>query len=191
MKKPLLIAAAALALLATGFALGRPDLLAGMMNHGGHMPGADGHDEVNMPGLRGADATDQESEELAILFRNFETLSRSVERLPDGIRTLTSSSDPDVMAALVSHVSGMIARVEDGRDPQIIIQSPTLDIFFDRRDALDTEIELTNEGIVVIQTSEDPELVAALHTHADEVSDMAARGMMAVHERMSAAHHGN
>ena len=34
------------------------------------------------------------------------------------------------------------------------------------------------------QTSDDPELVAALHTHAAEVSDMAARGMQAVHEMM-------
>ena len=32
--------------------------------------------------------------------------------------------------------------------------------------------------------SPDPEVVAALHTHAAEVSDMADRGMQAVHERM-------
>lgn len=60
----------------------------------------------------------------------------------------------------------------------------TLDIFFERAEALETEIEVTDEGIVVVQTSDDPELVAALHTHAAEVSDMAERGMMAVHERM-------
>ena len=34
-----------------------------------------------------------------------------------------------------------------------------------------------------------PELVAALHTHAAEVSDMAKRGMMAVHERMMGQPH--
>ena len=43
---------------------------------------------------------------------------------------------------------------------------------------------MTDEGIVVVQTSDDPELVEALQVHAAEVSDMADRGMQAVHERM-------
>jgi len=142
------------------------------------------HDEVNMPGLRGLNATQEESAELRVMFDHFDTLRRSVETLPNGIRTVTTSSDLDVMEALVSHVTGMIARVQAGDDPQIMIQSPTLDIFFDRPDAMDTTIDITNEGIVVVQTSEDPEIVAALHTHAGEVSAMAERGMQAVHEMM-------
>lgn len=161
-----------------------------MMNHdgmpGGHRHGADGtgHDEVNMPGLRGLDATPQESAEMAVLFRNFRLIERRVEELPNGIRTVTFSDDPEVMGALVSHVTGMIARVEDGRDPQVFIQSPTLDIFFERRESIETAIEMTGEGIVVVQTSDDPDVVAALHKHAGEVTDMAERGMQAVHERM-------
>ncbi|MCA0044729.1 hypothetical protein [Celeribacter litoreus] len=158
----------------------------------GHMHGADGtgHDEVNMPGLRGYDATVEESLEMEVMFKNFTTLSREVENLPNGIRTVTRSSDPAVMDALVSHVVGMTNRVEEGRDPQVFIQSPTLDIFFARTGAIDTEIEVTDDGIVVVQTSDDPEIVAALHVHAAEVSDMAERGMMAVHERMMGQHHG-
>ncbi|MAM63021.1 MAG: hypothetical protein CMH11_16170 [Maritimibacter sp.] len=156
-----------------------------------HMHGADGtgHDEVTMPGLRGENATPEESAELAMMFRGFQTLSRTVENLPNGIRTVTSSSDPEVMAALVSHVVGMIGRVEAGDDPRIFIQSPTLDIFFDRAEGLVNEIEVTEAGIVVVQTSDDPDLVAALHTHAAEVSDMAERGMQAVHERMMGQNH--
>ena len=78
----------------------------------------------------------------------------------------------------------MIGRVEQGRDPQIFIQSPTLDIFFARPEAIVTEIDVTDEGIVVTQTSDDPDMVTALHTHAAEVSAMAERGMDAVHEMM-------
>jgi len=37
---------------------------------------------------------------------------------------------------------------------------------------------------VVVQTSDDPEVVVALQTHAAEVSDMVDRGMQAVHEAM-------
>lgn len=155
--------------------------------HGGmHGHGADGtgHDEVNMPGLRGLDATPEESQDLAVMFRNFPLIVREVTNLPDGIRTVTYSESPELMDVIISHVTDMITRVQEGRDPQVFIQSPTLDIFFERRDLLETEIEVTDEGIVVVQTSTDPELVEALHTHAAEVSDMAARGMQAVHEMM-------
>ncbi|MHA1189323.1 MAG: hypothetical protein ACTSSQ_02510 [Alphaproteobacteria bacterium] len=160
--------------------------MAQMMGNGAHMHGADGtgHDEVTMPGLRGVNATPEESAELAIMFRNFDTITRQVTNMPNGIRSVTNSSDEEVMANLVSHVSGMIARVENLDDPQIMIQSPTLDIFFARGDGIQSEIEVTDEGIVVVQTSDDPEIVAALHTHAAEVSEMADRGMQAVHEMM-------
>jgi hypothetical protein len=156
------------------------------MHEGHHGHGADGmgHDEVNMPGLRGENATSEESAEIAVLFRNFQTFTREVTNQPNGIRTVTRTSDPEVMAALVSHVTGMIARVENLDDPKIFIQSPTLDIFFQRGEGITSDIEVTDEGIVVVQTSTDPEVVAALQLHAAEVSDMAARGMQAVHERM-------
>jgi len=153
---------------------------------GGHMHGADGtgHDLVTMPGLRGLDASAEESAELQVMFVNFPGLSREVERLDNGIRTYTWSDDPALTAVLVSHVAGMTTRVEEGRDPQVFIQSPTLDILFQRRDTITTEIETSDAGIWVTQTSTDPEVVAALQTHADEVSDMAARGMEAVHQMM-------
>lgn len=159
--------------------------------HEMHMRGGGmGHDEANMPGLRGANATEAETEELAVMFRGFASMTREVTNLPNGIRTLTSSSDPAVMERLVSHVVGMIGRVDAGDDPEIVIQSPTLDIFFVRGDAITSEIDVTDEGILVTQTSDDDELVEALQLHAGEVSAMAERGMDAVHEMM-ATHAGN
>ncbi len=187
------VAAGMAAVLAAGFALTGQGAVAQMMgrHHGpgeGRGMGAGmmrhGHDEVTMPGLRGLDASPGESAELATMFRNYTQIERRVEELPDGIRTVTYSADEEVMATLVNHVTGMIGRVQEGRDPQIFIQSPTLDIFFARGDAIDTEIEVTDEGIVVVQTSKDPALVEALHVHAGEVSAMAERGMAAVHEMM-------
>ena len=166
------------------FAVAAPGLALGQGMGHGHGADGTGHNMAVMPGLRGVDATPEESAELAIMFRNFPLIGRDVTNLANGIRTVTFSDNDDVMAVLVSHVTGMIGRVEDGRDPQVFIQSPTLDILFERRDRIETEIEVTNEGIVVIQTSDDPEVVAALQTHAGEVSDMADRGMMAVHEMM-------
>jgi len=156
------------------------------MSGGKHMHGADGtgHDEVNMPGLRGLDATPEESAELAVMFQNFPQIERSVTNLPDGIKTVTFAADPELMGVIASHVTGMINRVDEKRDPQIMIQSPTLDIFFERETTIETEIDITDQGIIVTQTSTDPEVVAALQTHAAEVTDMADRGMQAVHEMM-------
>jgi len=172
---------------ALGLLLDGPGMTSALaQNHAPHQHGhgAGAHDEVNMPGLRGLDATPEESAELAVMFRNFPAIYREVTNLPDGIRTITWSEDEKVMAVVVSHVVGMIGRVEEGRDPQVFIQSPTLDILFERREKIATTIETTDEGIVVVQTSDDPEVVVALQTHAAEVSDMVDRGMQAVHEAM-------
>lgn len=166
--------------------LATPHAALAQMHGHGHGHGADGtgHDEATMPGLRGDNASPQESAELAILFRNFQTLSREVSDLPNGIRTLTRSSDEEVMEVLVSHVIGMIDRVDAKDDPKIFIQSPTLDVFFLHGDRITSEIDITDDGIEVIQTSDDPEVVEALQVHAAEVSAMVEQGMHAVHQMM-------
>ncbi|MGB7316688.1 MAG: hypothetical protein WBC85_01845 [Planktotalea sp.] len=156
------------------------------MTSGQHNHGADGtgHDMTNMPGLRGANASAEESAELAVMFNGFESFTRTVENLPNGIRTVTRTSDPVVMEALVNHVAGMTERVFNNNDPKIIIQSPTLDIFFKRGDGILTDMDILDDGIEVVQTSDDPEVVKALQIHAGEVTEMAERGMDAVHEMM-------
>lgn len=171
------------------YAVAQSGMIPRLMGHTGaglHGHGADGtgHDEVNMPGLQGANATPEESAELATMFRNFQNITRTVTNLPNGIRTVTFSEDADLMSVVVTHVVGMITRVQEGSDPQIVIQSPTLDILFERRDQILTDIETTAEGIVVVQTSDDPMVVKALQTHAAEVSAMVDRGMDAVHDAM-------
>lgn len=153
-------------------------------NMHGHGMGMHEHDEVNMPGLHGENATPAESADLALMFRTFDTITREVENLPKGIRTVTRSSDPEVMDVIVSHAVGMIDRVGQKDDPRILIQSPTLDVFFMHGDEIMSDIEVTDEGLVVVQTSDNPVLVEALQVHAAEVTDMADRGMAAVHDMM-------
>lgn len=150
----------------------------------GHGTGPHVHDEVNMPGLRGENASAEESAELATLFRNFETITREVENLPNGIRTVTRSSDQAVMVALVSHAVGMIDRVHAKDDPKIIIQSPTLEMFFLHGDEISSTVSVEDVGLVVVQTSDNPDVVEAMQIHAAEVTAMADRGMAAVHQMM-------
>lgn len=177
------------AILALMMTVAAPAIAQSMHGHPVDDHGRPIHDARNMPGLQGTNAQPHESAELALMFRNFRTLSRTVENLPNGIRSVTASSDPAVMDALVSHVVGMIGRVEAKDSPEIFIQSPTLDIFFERADRIETTIDVTDEGIVVVQTSDDPELVEAMHTHAAEVTAMAEHGMRAVHDMMRQRNH--
>ena len=98
---------------------------------------------------------------------------------------MMAATDEILREAIVSHVSMMVTRLQEGRNPDVIIQSPTLDALFDVYDEIDTEIEPTELGVKVIQTSSNPNVVGLLQQHAAEVSDMANRGMEAVHERMA------
>ena len=142
------------------------------------------HDEVNMPGLQGQDTTEQEVQDLKTIFQQHPDIQRQVVNLFNGIQTTTESDNPEVRSAIVGHVAMMVARLEAGRNPKVMIQSPTLDALFDVHDQISTQVDSTPGGVVVTQTSANPEVVTLLQQHAAEVSDMSARGMQAVHQRM-------
>jgi len=150
----------------------------------GHQGGGHQHDEINMPGLQGEDTTEQEVTDLKKIFQSHQGIERQVVNLPNGIKTITEAKEEALREAIVTHVSMMVTRLQEGKNPQVMIQSPTLDALFDVYGEIETEIEVTDLGVALIQTSSNPDVVKLLQTHAAEVSDMAQRGMAAVHERM-------
>jgi len=170
--------------------LGGGDYMSHMAEHHGQH-GGNGmmHDEMNMPMLNGKNTTQDEVDDLRALFTNHLDITRSVEMLPNGIRTVTETENAALRDALVSHVSVMITRVDAGDDPEIPIQSLMLTPIFEGGNTITTEINPTEMGVEVIQTSSDPKVVEALQKHANEVSDLAARGMDAVHEQMMSRSH--
>ena len=147
------------------------------------------HDEINMQGLQGKDTTEKEVSDLKEIFRSHRGITRTVSNLTNGIVTITEAEDETLREAIVSHVSMMVTRLQNGKNPEVIIQSPTLDALFDVYGEIDTEIELTNTGVKIIQTSSNQDVVKLLQRHAAEVSDMAEKGMRAVHERMAGQEH--
>ncbi|MEK9691023.1 MAG: hypothetical protein VW179_03435, partial [Pelagibacteraceae bacterium] len=149
-----------------------------------HGHGHSEHDEVNMPGLQGIDTTETEVNDLKKIFQNHKEIKRTVTNIENGIKTETYSENLEIRAAIVSHVTAMITRIQEGRNPKVLIQSPTLDKLFNNYDKIETSIELTDTGIAVIQTSKDPKVVNLLQTHASEINDMVEKGMQAIHERM-------
>ena len=195
-KKALVIGGiAAGTLLAGGWALAQstghgPGGMHGMgsdMHHGQMGPGMHGQmgpGGMGMMGMGSGSATPTEMDEIHGMLSNHERIKRTVTNLPNGIRTVTESDDPELAVTIASHVAGMGKRVKEGRDPDLPIQSPTLKIIFKNRDKITTTYESTPKGIVVVQTSDDAKTVAALQKHAAEVTDLANRGMVAAHETM-------
>ena len=147
------------------------------------------HNVIGTPMLQGRETEDYEVAELRALFENHAELTRRVENLPNGIRTVTETENSELRDALASHIMSMFLRVDEKRDPEIPIQSPTLDILFEKSESIVTEMEYTATGVAIVQTSSDPEVVTALQVHAAEVSDLALRGMQSAHEAMQARRH--
>jgi hypothetical protein len=135
-------------------------------------------------GMIGGDATMDERRDLHDLFSNHDRIKRTVTNLPDGIRTVTESDDPEVAATIRKHVAEMGKRVEEGRDPGLPIESRALHSIFRNSGKIKTSYETTEKGIIVVQTSTDANAVKALQDHAAEVTDLAQRGMVAAREAM-------
>ena len=151
-------------------------------HHGSH--GNHKHDEVHMPGLQGKDTTEAEVNDLKNIFKNHKKIKREVGNIENGIKTITESKDEKVRQSIIDHVTMMVTRMQEGKNPEVMIQSPTLTKLFDYYQEIDTEIELSDDGIALIQTSKNPKVVELLQKHASEINDMVDRGMQAVHERM-------
>jgi hypothetical protein len=154
----------------------------GQMGPGMH--GRMGPGRMGMMGMGHGSATMAERSGIHDMLTNHDRIKRTVTNLPNGIRTVTESDDPELAATIAGHVADMGKRVKEGRDPKLPIQSPTLQVIFRNRDKINTTHGATQKGIVVVQTSNDPETVAALQKHAAEVNDLVKRGMVAAHENM-------
>jgi Spy/CpxP family protein refolding chaperone len=109
---------------------------------------------------------------------NHERIERKVSNLPDGIRTVTESDDPQVAQTIKAHVASMTNRLREGREFNLF--SPTIPVLFQNKDKIRTKVEQTPKGVIVTQTSDDAKVVAALQAHAAEVSELARDGMIAM-----------
>jgi TusA-related sulfurtransferase len=148
--------------------------------HGGAMMGMGG----SMMGMGHDSATMAQMAVFHELILNHDRITRTVTNLPDGIRTVTESDDPQVAQRIKEHVASMSQRVVAADDPGLPIESPALHAIFRNKDKIRTHTDTTAKGIVVVQTSSDPVTAAALQQHASEVTDLVRGGMVAMHDAM-------
>ena len=116
------------------------------------------------------------------LVMNNTKIRRTVTNLPDGIKTVTESDDPQVAQTIKAHVASMSQRLKDGREFNIF--SKTLPVLFENRDKITSVVEVTEKGSIVTRTSTDPKVVAALQGHATEVTELVQEGMVAMRRGM-------
>ncbi|HET7850968.1 MAG TPA: hypothetical protein VFL51_18120 [Pseudolabrys sp.] len=130
------------------------------------------------------DATNAQLAHIHELFINHDKIKRTVENLPDGIRTMTESDDPHIAQLIKDHVASMGKRVETGNDPGLPIESDALHSIFKDCGKIATKVETADKGVIVVQTSADKDTVASLQQHASEVSDFVTQGMQAMRNAM-------
>jgi hypothetical protein len=107
-------------------------------------------------------------------------IERQVEELPNGIRTVTTTHNPELLPTLREHVTEMAAMIEGGG--RIRNWDPLFATIFDHSDAITMEIEEIENGVVVTETSADPKVAALIRAHAYKVNEFVARGQEAYRE---------
>lgn len=109
------------------------------------------------------------------LLTDHKQIERKVEDLPDGVRTVTTSGDPQVAALIRLHVRQMKVRLEAGMG--VRNWDPLFAELHKQYDKINFEIEDVPGGVRVVETSEDPQVVLLIRQHAHRgVSEFVERG---------------
>lgn len=110
------------------------------------------------------------------LLTNHEKIERRVEDIPNGVRTITTSDDPQVAEMIRTHVRQMKERYARGQP--IRMMDPVFRELFRNREKASLQYGDIPGGIRVTHTSDDPQVVLLIRQHARRfVSEAAEEGM--------------
>jgi hypothetical protein len=108
------------------------------------------------------------------LFARHRELRRTVEEIPGGVRTITESDAPELVAQLQAHVASMYEHLDQGAE--VSCMSGSLPALFRNANGYQRRLTTTPRGVVVVtETSNDPRIIQAIRAHAHEARDQAAR----------------
>lgn len=147
-----------------------------------------GHDMMCMgPGGTGMEHGSGSMADMGVIHQlmvHHDRITRTVTNLHDGVRTVTESDDPQLAKLIQEHVGSMAEHVGAQEDPGMPMESADAHAILKNGDKIETKTEITETGAMVVQTSTDAEMVAALQRHAAEVTDLVKGGMAAKHSEM-------
>jgi hypothetical protein len=98
------------------------------------------------------------------LLDNGTKVRRTITLRPDGVETITESSDPAIAKAIQDHVAAMYARVTEKRP--IHQHDPLFRAIFEHASQISFAHETVVSGVKVIETSTDPYVVKLIQAHA-------------------------
>jgi hypothetical protein len=116
------------------------------------------------------------------LFDRHTEIRRSVQEIPGGVQTTTESDSPDLTALLQAHVSSMYAHLNQGAE--VTCMSPSLPTLFLNANAYKRQLTFSAKGVVVTETSSDPEITRLIREHAQEVTGFVQDGMPSMMQGM-------
>jgi len=114
------------------------------------------------------------------LFADHEQIHRTVEEIPGGIRAITESDNPEVVTLIQSHVSKMYDRVSKQQSIPMIGMSSTLPTMLQSANRYQRQLRITSKGIEVTEISDDPDMIALIQEHAQEITRFAEQGLSAM-----------
>ncbi len=113
------------------------------------------------------------------LLEHGEDITRSVKNLPNGIETVTESDNPEVAAKIQEHVAAMYERIENVNP--IHMRDPLFRELFANAKKIKMEMKDTENGVRVVETSDDTYVAKLLQEHAKVVSLFIKNGRAELH----------
>lgn len=107
-------------------------------------------------------------------------ITRKVTKLPNGVETLTESTDLKIAALIKSHTLSMQKRMKEGRP--IRTWDPLFAELFQNHKKVAMTIVNTKNGVRVIETSKDPYTITLIQWHAEAVNGFVKSGMPGMHK---------
>ena len=108
------------------------------------------------------------------LLDHHDSIVRSIEELPDGVRAKTTTSRPELVATLRTHVRQMAQHIEKGQP--VRMWDPVYKDVFDHAKDIKLNIQDVEGGVVVTETTTNPAVIPIIRAHARKVSALAEQG---------------
>lgn len=137
--------------------------------------------DPNDAAKRGPDGMRQARDVFHELLRHHDVIKREVEDIPGGVRTVTTSEDPEIAALIQLHVRQMVARFDAGMP--VRKWDPVFAELHKHYDKVTLTMEDIPGGLRVVETSDDPQVTLLIRQHAHRgVSEFVERGFDRAHE---------
>jgi len=136
----------------------------------------------NGPKARGKDSKSHRElmRDAHTLVFNNDLIARTIEEIPGGVRTVTTTTDPDLLKVLQRHPKEIGAYYKEGG--MVRGWDPVFRELARRADEVEMNVKKIENGVEVTATSDDEEVAKLIRAHAYKVSEFVQRGRTAMHE---------